>query len=128
MQRTTGTGCRVAGCGRLFAARDNPGPAGKAYLSWQRAVQRTASVKALHRVLPDLDPNQIAMWLNARQVAPVPHAATVLQTVIEERPRDHTGAVLFASASPVPREDVGRGVSVDLLIDDLAADLELRSF
>ncbi|MBF9052323.1 SMC-Scp complex subunit ScpB [Roseobacter sp. HKCCD9010] len=41
-------------------------------------------------------------------------------------------SVLFASASPVPREDlarvVGQGVSVDLLIDDLAADLEGRSF
>jgi len=41
-------------------------------------------------------------------------------------------AVLFASASPVPREDlarvVGQGVSVDLLIDDLAADFEGRSF
>lgn len=41
-------------------------------------------------------------------------------------------AMLFASASPVPREDlarvVGQGVSVDLLIDDLLADLEGRSF
>jgi segregation and condensation protein B len=41
-------------------------------------------------------------------------------------------AVLFASASPVPREDlarvVGQGASVHLLIDDLAADLEGRSF
>ncbi|WP_342075051.1 SMC-Scp complex subunit ScpB [Yoonia sp. SS1-5] len=41
-------------------------------------------------------------------------------------------AVLFASASPVPREDlarvVGQGASVDLLIDDLVADLEGRSF
>jgi segregation and condensation protein B len=41
-------------------------------------------------------------------------------------------AVLFASAAPVPREDlarvVGQGVSVDLLIEDLAADLEGRSF
>jgi len=41
-------------------------------------------------------------------------------------------AVLFASASPVPREDLGRvvgqGVSVDLLIEDLAADLEGRAF
>lgn len=41
-------------------------------------------------------------------------------------------AVLFASAGPVPREDlarvVGQGVSVDLLIDDLAADLEGRAF
>ncbi|TGD41973.1 SMC-Scp complex subunit ScpB [Pseudotabrizicola sediminis] len=41
-------------------------------------------------------------------------------------------AVLFASASPVPRKDlarvVGQGASVDLLIEDLAADLEDRPY
>ena len=41
-------------------------------------------------------------------------------------------AVLFASASPVPREDlariVGQAASIDLLIEDLAADLEGRAF
>ena len=41
-------------------------------------------------------------------------------------------AVLFASASPVTRADlarvVGQGASVELLIEDLAADLEGRSF
>lgn len=41
-------------------------------------------------------------------------------------------AVLFASASPVPREDlarvVGQGASVDLLVEDLASDLEGRAF
>ena len=41
-------------------------------------------------------------------------------------------AVLFASASPVPREDlarvVGQGASVDLLVADLTADLEGRAF
>ena len=41
-------------------------------------------------------------------------------------------AVLFASASPVPHEDfmriVGQGVSVDLLIEDLMADIEGRAF
>ncbi len=41
-------------------------------------------------------------------------------------------AVLFASASPVPRKDlariVGQGTSVDLLVEDLAADLEGRAF
>lgn len=40
-------------------------------------------------------------------------------------------AVLFASASPVARKDLARvvgDVSVELLIDDLAADLEGRSF
>ena len=41
-------------------------------------------------------------------------------------------AVLFASASPVPRDDlarvVGQEASVDLLVEDLAADLEGRAF
>ncbi|OOY14397.1 SMC-Scp complex subunit ScpB [Thioclava sp. DLFJ4-1] len=41
-------------------------------------------------------------------------------------------AVLFASATPVPREDlarvVGQGASVELLLADLAADLEGRAF
>ena len=41
-------------------------------------------------------------------------------------------AVLFASASPVPRDDlakvVGQGASVDLLIEDLAADLADRPY
>jgi segregation and condensation protein B len=41
-------------------------------------------------------------------------------------------AVLFASASPVARDDlarvVGPGASVDLLIEDLAADLEGRPY
>lgn len=41
-------------------------------------------------------------------------------------------AVLFDSSSPVPTEElsrvVGQGVSVDLLVEDLTADLEGRSF
>ena len=41
-------------------------------------------------------------------------------------------AVLFASASPVAREDlarvVGQGASIDLLVEDLAADSDGRSF
>ena len=41
-------------------------------------------------------------------------------------------AVLFASAAPVPRDDlarvVGQGVSIDLLVEDLSADLERRAF
>ena len=41
-------------------------------------------------------------------------------------------AVLFASASPVPRDDlarvVGQGASIDLLVEDLSADLEGRAF
>ena len=68
------------------------------------------------------------------------HADQELDRELEDLPPDlrwrewirRIEAVLFASATPVPREDlarvVGQGASVDLLIDDLAADLEGRSF
>ncbi|MWD29921.1 SMC-Scp complex subunit ScpB [Aquicoccus sp. SCR17] len=68
------------------------------------------------------------------------HAEPDLDRELTELPSDlrwrewmrRIEAVLFASASPMPREDlarvVGQGVSVDLLIDDLMADLEGRSF
>ncbi len=68
------------------------------------------------------------------------HADQVLDRELDDLPADlrwhewmrRIEAVLFASASPVPREDlasvVGQGASVDLLIDDLIADLEGRSF
>ena len=68
------------------------------------------------------------------------HAAPDLDRELADLPPDlrwrewmrRIEAVLFASASPVPREDlarvVGQGASVDLLIEDLIADLEDRSF
>lgn len=68
------------------------------------------------------------------------HADTDLDRELEDLPQDlrwrewmrRIEAVLFASASPVPRDDlarvVGQGASVDLLIEDLIADLEGRSF
>ncbi|WP_227287917.1 SMC-Scp complex subunit ScpB [Boseongicola sp. H5] len=68
------------------------------------------------------------------------HTDQALDRELEDLPQDlrwrewmrRIEAVLFASASPVPREElarvVGQGASVDLLIDDLMADLEGRSF
>ena len=68
------------------------------------------------------------------------HADQMLDRELKDLPADlrwrewmrRIEAVLFASASPVPRDDlarvVGQGVSVDLLVEDLAADLEGRSF
>ena len=68
------------------------------------------------------------------------HADTDLDRELEDLPPDlrwrewmrRIEAVLFASASAVPREDlarvVGQGASVDLLIEDLIADLEGRAF
>ncbi|WP_299775798.1 SMC-Scp complex subunit ScpB [uncultured Tateyamaria sp.] len=68
------------------------------------------------------------------------HAEPDLDRELEELPADlrwrewmrRIEAVLFASATPVPCEDlarvVGQGVSVDLLLEDLIADLEGRAF
>lgn len=68
------------------------------------------------------------------------HSDQELDRELEELPADlrwrewmrRIEAVLFATASPVPREDlarvVGQGASVDLLVEDLSAELEGRSF
>ena len=78
---------------------DSPGPAGEVYLSWKRAVARPLSVGGLHRALPDLEPELIAMWLDAGQGPPVPRVASVLQAVMEDRPREHTASLLLADAA-----------------------------
>ncbi|WP_299733376.1 DUF1403 family protein [uncultured Tateyamaria sp.] len=78
---------------------DSPGPAGEVYLSWRRAIERPVSVNALHRALSDLQPEQIATWLDAGQGAPIPRAAAVLQSVIKERPRDPATAFVLADAA-----------------------------
>ncbi|WP_195822636.1 SMC-Scp complex subunit ScpB [Roseobacter sp. MH60115] len=68
------------------------------------------------------------------------HADQEFDRELEDLPQDlrwrewmrRIEAVLFASASPVPREDlarvVGQGAPIDLLIDDLNTDLDGRSF
>ena len=68
------------------------------------------------------------------------HAEIDLDRELEDLPADlrwrewmrRIEAVLFASASPVPREDlarvVGQGASVDLLIDDLGDALADRPY
>lgn len=95
----------------LLRPGDLPGPAGEIYLSWRRAVERAVSVKALHRALPSVDPEQIGIWLDgfdpcdgtgprgAGQGAPVPRAAVVLQAVLADRPRDYATALLLADAA-----------------------------
>ena len=78
---------------------DSPGTAGEICLSWQRAVKRPVSVKALHRALPEIGADQIAAWLDAGQGAPIARAASVLQAVLADRPRDPTAALLLAEAA-----------------------------
>ncbi len=77
---------------------DSPGPAGEVYQSWRCAVERPVSVKALHRALPHLEPEQIAVWLDAVRGAPVARVASILEVVFKERPRDYGAALIFADA------------------------------
>lgn len=78
---------------------DSPGPAGEIYLAWCGAVARPVAVKALDRALPNVDAHLIATWLGAGQGAPVPRAASVLQAVFEDRPRDLCTALILADAA-----------------------------
>jgi len=78
---------------------DLPGPAGETYLKWRRAVERPVSVKALGRVLPDLQAERIAGWLAAGQGAPVSRAAMVLEAILDEAPRAEVPALILADAA-----------------------------
>ena len=81
---------------------DEAGPAGEIYLAWCGAVARPVSVKALDRALPNVEAHQITAWLDgcdprgAGQGALVPRAASVLQTVLADRPRDPATALILA--------------------------------
>ncbi|WP_171181050.1 DUF1403 family protein [Ruegeria sp. HKCCD8929] len=99
---------------------DQAGPAGEVYLSWRRAVEHPVSIKGLHRALPVASPDQIAAWLDAGKGSPVPRAAAVLQTVLEERPRDHMSALLFSDAA------LAQALGWDPLVPLLAGGLNPR--
>lgn len=78
---------------------DHPGPAGALYLSWQRAVARPVSATALHRALPQIDPDHVAQWLQIGRGGAVACAALVLGAVLKGHPRDHMAALLLADAT-----------------------------
>ncbi len=83
----------------LLRPGDLPGPAGETYLCWRRAVERSVSVGALSRALPDLVPEAIGTWLDAGQGAPVARAASVLEAVLSETPQGDIAALILADAT-----------------------------
>ncbi len=83
----------------LLRPGDLPGPAGEAYLSWRRVVERPVAIKALKRALPEVDPEHIANWLDAGQGAPMARAAMVFKTVLTDVPRAEVAALLLADAA-----------------------------
>ena len=84
---------------------DSPGPAGEVYGAWRRAVERPVSVKALYRALPDVEVEQIAVWLDgydprgAGQGGPIVQVVAAVEAVLAERPRDHATELILADAA-----------------------------
>ncbi|KGM85896.1 hypothetical protein rosmuc_04232 [Roseovarius mucosus DSM 17069] len=95
-----------------------PGPAGEVYQSWRRAAGRAVTVKALGRALPAVVPAQIAAWIDAGQGALVARAATVLETVLIEAPRQEVPALILADAA------LAQALGWDHLVPLLAAGLK----
>lgn len=109
----------------LLRPGDLPGPAGETYLAWRRSVARPVSVKVLGCALPTCDLDQIALWLDAGQGAPVSRAAMVLEAVLMVAPRAEVPAHVLADAAIA--QALGWGHLVPLLAAGLKrADLRKR--
>lgn len=83
----------------VLRAGDLPGPAGEICLQWRRAAERDLTVKALQRALPGFEAAQIAGWLDAGQGGPLGRAASVLETVLVEKPQAESAALILAEAA-----------------------------
>ncbi|WP_371171593.1 DUF1403 family protein [Aliiroseovarius sp. 2305UL8-7] len=83
----------------LLRPDDLPGPAGAVYQSWQRATEHPLSVKAVSRVLPNLEAEQIAMWLDAGQGGGITRAVQVLEAVLTGAPRAEAAALIISDAA-----------------------------
>ena len=83
----------------LLRPEDQPGPAGEIGLQWQRAVERPVTVKGMRRALPAQTGEQIAVWMDAGQGAPVARAAAVIEAVLADNPRAESAALILADAA-----------------------------
>ncbi|UWR39590.1 DUF1403 family protein [Sulfitobacter sp. W074] len=106
----------------LLRPGDLPGPAGGDYLAWRRAAERPVSIKSLSRAVPTLEQEQIAMWLDAGQGAPVSRAAMVLEVVLTDAPRDELSALILTDAA------LAQALGWDYLVPLLAQGLNLTDF
>ncbi|WP_243268109.1 DUF1403 family protein [Sulfitobacter sp. DSM 110093] len=109
----------------LLRPGDLPGPAGGDYLAWRCAAERPVSITALSRAVPTLEREQIAMWLDAGQGAPVSRAAMVLEMVLTDAPREELSALILTDAALA--QALGWDYLVPLLAQGLnRADLRKR--
>lgn len=83
----------------LLRPGDHPGPAGEVFQQWSVAAVRPISVAGLHKALPGVTAEQIALCLDAtgRNIL-VDRAAAVLEAVLADAPRSETAALILADA------------------------------
>ena len=82
----------------LTKAGDDPGPAGRVFRQWSRAVARPISVAGLFRALERVAAERIALCLDAVGSTPVDRAAWVIEAVLTDSPRAETAALVLADA------------------------------
>lgn len=82
----------------LTKAGDDPGPAGRNFRQWSRAVARPMSVAHLSRVLDGISADRIAPCLDAVLANPVERAAATIEAVLGDSPRAETVALILADA------------------------------
>jgi hypothetical protein len=82
----------------LLRPGDHPGPAGEVFRQWSTAVARPISGTGLHKALPGITAEQIALCLDAMGRNPVDRAAAVLEAVLADTPRAETAALILADA------------------------------
>ena len=104
----------------LTKAGDDPGPAGRVFRQWSRAVARPISVSNLGRALEGIAPERISLCLNATGPTPVERAAQVIEAVLADSPRGETAALILADA--VLSKSMGR----DHMLPTLSLALKLR--
>ena len=83
----------------LTKAGDDPGPAGRVFRQWSRAVARPISVSNLTRVLEGVALERIALCIDATGPTPVDRAAQVIEAVLEGNPRGEIVAMILADAA-----------------------------
>lgn len=109
----------------LTKAGDDPGPAGRVFRQWTRAVALPISVANLGRALKGVAPERIALCLDATGLTPVDRAAQVVEAVLRDYPREETEALILADA--VLAQALGQDHVLPLLALALKArDLRLR--
>jgi Protein of unknown function (DUF1403) len=82
----------------LTKAGDDPGPAGRVFRQWSRAVARPISASNLARALEGVAPERIARCLDTMGETPVDRAAAVLEAVLTDDPRAEVTALILADA------------------------------